>query len=122
MVTEKVMLTYMLERCEQLKSPANLWCEYSMLKATINCNKKIDISKFPKLIGFLKSKNNGYRPKKSAVLEREEICKFLAEADDEMYLLIKVSYSLIMIFSVDCQVEYNSWSNFFCKICHLRHS
>jgi integrase len=60
-----------------------------MLKATINCNKKIDISKFPKLIGFLKSKNNGYRPKKSAVLEREEICKFLAEADDEMYLLIK---------------------------------
>jgi hypothetical protein len=28
----------------------------------------------------------------------------------------------IKIFSVDCQVEYNSWSNFFFKICHLRHS
>jgi hypothetical protein len=101
MVTEKVMLAYMLKRCEQLKSPASLWCEYSMLKATINCNKKIDISKFPKLIGFLKSKNNGYRPKKSAVLEREEIWKFLAEADDEMYLLIKVSYSLIMTIQLE---------------------
>jgi hypothetical protein len=35
-VTGKVMLAYMLERCEQLKSSASLWCEYSMLKATIN--------------------------------------------------------------------------------------
>lgn len=90
-VTEKVMLAYMLERTQQLKSPASLWCEYSMLKATIKCKENIDISKFPQLIGFLKNRNKGYIPKKSQVLEREHILKFLAQAEDVTYLLIKVT-------------------------------
>lgn len=47
----------------KLKSPASLWCEYSMLKTTILYKEDMDISKYAKLIGYLKRKNQGYVPK-----------------------------------------------------------
>lgn len=72
-VTENVMLAYLVERSDTLKSPASLWCEYSMLKTTISLNKSTDISQFSKLIAFLKKKNKGHRPKKSKILHREDI-------------------------------------------------
>ncbi|CAH1367773.1 unnamed protein product, partial [Tenebrio molitor] len=61
----------------KLKSPGSLWAEYSMLKGTINLHDGMDISKFNKLIAFLKKKNRGHYPKKSNVFSRQEMNKFL---------------------------------------------
>ncbi|KAJ3665577.1 hypothetical protein Zmor_001068 [Zophobas morio] len=57
-----------------------------MLKATINNNENIDITR-SNLVPFLKKKSVGYRAKSSHKLQA-----FLAEADDDNnYLLIKVA-------------------------------
>ncbi len=87
---EKTVLAYMVQRCSNLKSPGSLWAEYSMLKATIFLHEGIDISKFATLIGFLKRKNVGYRPKKANVFTRDDFHRFLTEAPDDEYLIHKV--------------------------------
>ncbi|KAJ8976506.1 hypothetical protein NQ317_005464 [Molorchus minor] len=71
--------------------PSSLWLYYSMLKATINLHNNIDISKYSRLIAFLKRKNDGYKPKKSKILSRDEIDVFLNNAPDDIYLMMKVS-------------------------------
>lgn len=43
------------------------------------------------LIDFVKAKNKGYEPKKSAVFEVQDLDRFFLEAPDEKYLLMKVS-------------------------------
>ncbi|KAJ8967971.1 hypothetical protein NQ317_003325, partial [Molorchus minor] len=48
-ISENVILACMLERSNQLKSSASLWCEYSMLKTTLDYKDNVDISKFSKL-------------------------------------------------------------------------
>lgn len=88
--TENVMMAYFMERSEVLKSPASLWSEYSMLKLTISIQQNEDISKFKRLKAFLKRKNDGYQPRTSKIFKREEIEKFIAEAPDEIYLLMKI--------------------------------
>ncbi|KAJ8909977.1 hypothetical protein NQ315_013569 [Exocentrus adspersus] len=50
----------------------------------------IDISKFPKLIAFLKRTGDGYQAKKSKILTKGEIDRFLSSADDKEFLMIKV--------------------------------
>lgn len=70
---------------------ASLWPKYSMLRATLNLNHNIDISKFNKLIMFIKRHKEGYMPKKSKILEKEQIQKFIAEAPDSLYLMTKVN-------------------------------
>lgn len=92
-----VLLAYFVERSQKLKSPASLWSEYSMLKTSISINDNKDISKHLKLLAFLKRKNVGYKPKKSNVFTREEVNKFLSEAPDDTYLLMKLS----------CFLDYN---------------
>ena len=59
-----------------------------MLKSTLFIDENTDISKFPKLRAFLKRKNDGYRPKKSNVFNRENVNKFMLEALDDIYLLM----------------------------------
>lgn len=86
-----MLLAYFLERSQTLNSPSSLWCEYSMLRTTISINDNEDISKYLKLHAFLKRKNDGYQQKKSNIFTREEINRFLTDAPDENYLLIKVS-------------------------------
>lgn len=88
-ITEKTLLAYFVQRNSKLKSPGSLWAEYSMLKVTINLNNGIDISQFKKLLAFLKKKNIGHHPKKSKVFTREEMNKFLVEAPDETYIMMK---------------------------------
>lgn len=61
-----------------------------MLKCTLNLNDNIDISKYMKLTSFLKQNNVGYQPKKAKVLTREQVDKFMIDASDEKYLMIKV--------------------------------
>jgi hypothetical protein len=66
-----------------------MWTKFSMLKATLKVHRNIDISKYSKLIVFLKSKSRTYKPK-AKILESEHIKQFLKEAPDEKYLMVKV--------------------------------
>lgn len=88
--TENVMMAYFMERSEVLKSPASLWSEYSMLKLTISIQQNEDISKFKRLKAFLKRKNDGYQPRTTKIFNKEEIERFIAEAPDHIYLLMKI--------------------------------
>lgn len=67
----------------------------------------MDISKYNKLQALLKRSSEGYAPKKSKILEEDDINKFLREADDKMYLAMKVSVicmyiaaSYVMVFII----------------------
>ncbi|KAJ8983602.1 hypothetical protein NQ317_004239 [Molorchus minor] len=44
-----------------------------MIKAMLNVDNNQDISKFYKIIEFLKHKGEGYRPKKSKIFTRQNI-------------------------------------------------
>lgn len=88
-ITEKVMLAYFNNKSKNYKAPT-MWSEYSKLKCMINLNRNVDISKFASLIAFLKRKSVGHRAKKSKVLTKSEFEKFILEADDNEFLLMKV--------------------------------
>lgn len=96
-INEKILLAYLVKRNEKLKSPGSLWAEYSMLKSTIFLHDKIDISKFATLIAFLKRKNVGHKPKKAAIFTKENMTKFLKEAPDEEFLILKVFFMFCYI-------------------------
>lgn len=88
--TENVFLAFFLEK-SKCRKPSSLWSYYSMLKATVNLHNNINIARYSRLITFLKRKSDGYKPKKSKILTREEIELFLVDAPDNLYLMIKVS-------------------------------
>lgn len=89
---EKVFLAY-FETLSQKYSSSSLWAFYSMIRATISMKNNVDISKFAQLQALLKRKSEGYKAKKSKTFTKEEIGKFLKEAEDKKFLLVKVSYS-----------------------------
>lgn len=89
-LTEDVFLAYFAEKASSYKA-SSLWSNYSMLKAVLLLKQNLDISKFYKLIGYLKRKSAGYQPKKSKCFSRDQIDKFLLEAPDKEFLLMKVS-------------------------------
>lgn len=95
-VTENVLLAYFKEKSEG-KKVSTLWANYSMLKSTLAIKENIDISKFFKLVAFLKQKNSSYKPKKSKVFTKEEINKFIVEAPDDEYLSKKVYFFIIRL-------------------------
>lgn len=74
---------------------SSLWSKYSMLRSTIHLREGIDISKFPSVIPFLKRKAEGYKPKKSLTLSKEDVEKFLQTAGDRDHLLNKVCIFII---------------------------
>lgn len=88
-IEENVMLAFFLERSKTL-SPATLWSVYSMLKLAISLERNEDISKYKKLIAFIKRKNDGYEPRKSKVFTKEQITDFLVKAPNQSYLAMKV--------------------------------
>lgn len=69
---------------------STFWTEFSMLKSTIMINENIDIGRYKKIISFLKRKNDSYQPKKSKIFTTENVKKFLVNALDDTFLLIKV--------------------------------
>ncbi|XP_050315414.1 uncharacterized protein LOC126749762 [Anthonomus grandis grandis] len=79
-----------LELGSKMKS-STLWANYSMLKATLTIRHDVDISKYSKIRAFLKRQAHAYKPKKSKILTKEEINKFIKEAPDKEYLMIKVA-------------------------------
>lgn len=94
--SESVLLVYFDQELKQLQS-SSLWSIYSMLRSTLCYKHNVDISKYHKLIAFLKRKSAGYKPKKSKTLDLSEITTFLIEASDEVYLMKKVSIILIIL-------------------------
>ncbi|KAJ8972440.1 hypothetical protein NQ317_016519 [Molorchus minor] len=65
-----------------------------MVKSCLIIYDNIDISKFPKLIAFFKRTGDGYQAKKSKILTKSEIDRFLSSADDKEFLTIKVGLIL----------------------------
>ena len=96
--TENILLAYFLEKSKTGKC-STLWSYYSMLKSMLLVKSNIDISKFRKLLAFIKRKSDGYSPKKSKILTAEQVQQFLIEAVDEKYLLTKVSNNIQNSFS-----------------------
>lgn len=94
---EKVLLAYFEELAKNRKS-SSLWSYYSMLRSVLSIKKNIDISKYIHLVAFLKRKSEGYRAKKSRIFTKEDIAKFLLDADDKQFLMIKVKKSIKIIF------------------------
>ncbi|KAJ8974228.1 hypothetical protein NQ317_003916 [Molorchus minor] len=66
--SENVLLAYFSENAKNYKS-STLWAQYSMVKSCLIIYDNIDISKFPKLIAFLK--RNGYQAKKIENIDKE---------------------------------------------------
>lgn len=89
-ITEDVLLAFFLEKATAYKS-SSLWSIYSMLKSTLIVKKNVNISKFHRLISYLKKQSQGYTAKKSRTLSRAEIDKFLLQAPDNNFLLMKVT-------------------------------
>lgn len=87
---EKVLLAY-FEHLSKHSKPSSLWVYYSMLRSVISVKKNTDISKYVHLIAFLKRKSEGFRSKKSKILTRDDIRRFLMEADDKTYFMVKVA-------------------------------
>ncbi|KAJ3646601.1 hypothetical protein Zmor_024182 [Zophobas morio] len=58
----------------------------------MNIRHNVNIGNFSKLVSFLKRKNDGYKAKKSRVFFKEEFYKFLQEAEDSKYLMMKVPF------------------------------
>ncbi|XP_050302263.1 uncharacterized protein LOC126740331 [Anthonomus grandis grandis] len=88
--SENVVMAYFLELGSKINS-STLWANYSMLKATLAIRHDVDISEYSKLRAFLKQQAHAYKPKKSKILTKEEINKFIQEAPDKEYLMIKVA-------------------------------
>lgn len=99
---EDVVLEYFTESAKTYKA-STLWCVYSKLKNTILRNNNIDISTYSRLIAFLKEKAVGFESKKVKIFSCEEINRFLLEAPDEHYLLMKVSCNCIVCSTIGPQ-------------------
>ncbi|CAH0552504.1 unnamed protein product [Brassicogethes aeneus] len=93
--SENVLLAY-FEQLSITMKPSTLWATYSMLKSTISINHDINIASYSKLQALLKRKSDGFKSKKSKVLNSQQINTFLKNAPDRKYLLMKV----ILIFGI----------------------
>lgn len=87
--SENVLLAYFQELSDNFKC-SSLWSKYSMIKSTLSIYNEIDITKYSKLVSFLKRKSQGYKGKKAKTFSAEHLNKFLNEAPDKLYLSTKV--------------------------------
>ncbi|KAJ6634976.1 hypothetical protein Bhyg_13558 [Pseudolycoriella hygida] len=85
---EEVFLAYFEDKSQHY-APSTLWSIYSMLKSKMIANHNIDISRYSRLLSFVKTKNVGFQSKQASVFTPEEIKKFLLEAPDSEFLVIK---------------------------------
>ncbi|XP_011301804.1 uncharacterized protein [Fopius arisanus] len=89
-LSEDVFMDYFTDLAEKMK-PSTLWSQYSMLKATMIANEKLDMNEFYRLRGFLKTKSIGYKKKTSNTFTSRQIEQFLTDAPDSQYLAEKVA-------------------------------
>lgn len=71
-----------------------------MLRSTINQTQKIDISSYTQLLLFLKVNSKGFQNKQAKTFTRSEIARFLQDADDSKYLLIKARVTSGVIWNI----------------------
>jgi hypothetical protein len=90
-VNEEVLLAYFEQKSRTFKG-STLWSIYSMLRPTLNVDKKIEIKNSLSLIAFIKRKSVGQVSKKSSVFVKLEVEKLLKEADNSTYLLMTVRF------------------------------
>lgn len=83
--SESVLLAYFSELVNK-GLIASLWPKYSMLKSTLAVKDNVDISKFNKITMFIKR-----RPKKSKVIEKKHVQKFIAAVPNNIFLMTKVN-------------------------------
>lgn len=88
-VDEKGLMDYFSQELGN-KKPSTKWSVYSMLRTMIHLRMGVNIAGFVNLKSLLKRKSDGYCPKKSKILTKEQIFRFLKEADDSIYLCLKV--------------------------------
>lgn len=90
-------------------SPNTLWPKYSMLKTMLTLkNRNLPAKYFDMVESVIKNKNKGYQAKKSKVLTREELIRFMSEAPDDVFLLQKV-YIVVHY----CNLVYFNFSYYF---------
>jgi hypothetical protein len=82
-VSKNVVLAYLMEKSKTAKS-STLWSTYSILKLTLNLRDGIGVTKFLKLVPFLKKSQLVIRRKS---LRPDQINLFLEKASDENYVL-----------------------------------
>lgn len=101
-INEKVILTYFIHQ-SKVKKSSTLWSNYSKLKCMIYMKRNVDIGKYPTVTAFLKRKSAGYEAKKSAVLTRWDFDRFIDEADDKEFLMMKVNdfHSVLIYTSIN---------------------
>lgn len=87
---ERTLLAYFSSVAKKCKPPS-LWARYSMLAKTLKINDGISINKYLKLKAFLKKKSEGYIPTKPTLFSEQEMKKFIMEAPDSEWLVVKVS-------------------------------
>ncbi|KAB0804760.1 hypothetical protein PPYR_01730 [Photinus pyralis] len=87
-LNETVVLAYVSGLSKVFKA-SSLWTKFSMLKKALIVNGNVDISRFGKVIAFMKAQNVNYVPKKSKILSVEDTRQFILEASDD-FLLCKV--------------------------------
>nr|XP_022902136.1 uncharacterized protein LOC111414899 [Onthophagus taurus] len=68
---------------KKYKSPS-LWTFYSILRAVMSMKKNVE---YTQLVVLLKRQGKMYKPKKSKVLSKTNIEKFLKEADDVVLII-----------------------------------
>ena len=61
-----------------------------MLKLTLSVKKNLDVFKFNWLQAFLKRKNDGYQPRRSLIFSNKDIDKFLSQAPEGIYVIMKL--------------------------------
>lgn len=88
-ITENVLIAY-FQSMGQTKKSSTIWTNYSMLRSMLSIKRNIDISKFTRLIALLKTFSKGYQPKKSQILDFDQITRFVTDAPDQTFLVVKV--------------------------------
>lgn len=86
---EDCLLAYFSNAMGDMK-PTTKWSHYSMLKVMLQSKHNINMDKFERLKALLKQESVGHETKKASCLTLEQVCQFLATADDRDWLAIKV--------------------------------
>lgn len=107
---EPVFLAYFSE-IAQKGLTASLWPKFSMLKSTLRVKKNIDIGKFNKLIMYIKRQTEGHIPKKSKILEKEQVQQFILEAPNNLFLITKESKGFKFKFVIAKIGHTNFWNS-----------
>lgn len=90
-LSENIILAY-FKVMSETKKASSMWSNYSKLRTCLSLYKDTDISKYPKVLAFLKRSSDNYQPKKSKILEFEDIVKFINDANDDLFLALKVGF------------------------------